>query len=329
MKMYKKVKKEVKMKKAISLITSGLLYVSLVNAGEIDMLLDKLVEKEIISGYEASEIKYEGEEKTRFEISNRLHRTLPLWLQSITIGGDIRIRHEEIDNDNINYIRSRERIRARVYLNTKINEKVYGNIGFATGEDDNPKSTNQTFMKNFSKKEIYLDYAYFEYYPLSFLLIMGGKMKNPLWMTNDMIFDSDINPEGYFVKIEKSFTSSFYSYISGGRFFLNEIKDNSRDPYLVFSQLYLNLRDEESIKRMSFSFSFHDFRNIKNSKLLDYTTKTNSTPLPSTTTYKYDYDVISFDGEAGYLIQNPLKIPFTPLSISYFSINANYIKFLS
>ncbi|MEF3279551.1 MAG: putative porin [Elusimicrobiota bacterium] len=313
------------MKKLVSFFII-VVYSACLNSSEIDILLDKLVEKGVISGYEASEVKYEGSEQTVFEITNRLHKTLPLWLQSISLGGDIRIRHEEIDNDDVSYIRSRERIRARAYLNAKASDKVYANIGFATGEDDNPKSTNQTFTKNFSKKGVYLDYAYFEYYPFSFLTFLAGKMKNPLWMTNDMIFDGDINPEGYFLKAEKAFNSNFSLFLGAGRFNLNEIKDNSNDPYLLFSQTYLKLRDEENFKKLKFAFSFYDFKDVKNSKLLDYATKTNSTPLPSTTTYKYDYDVISLDLLLESNIQNNIKIPFTPLSINYIAINANYVK---
>jgi len=89
--------------KKIRLITIIIFSLSTLWGGEIDILLDKLVDENILTGSEAQEIRYETQEKVKKEISLGTHKTLPLWLHNITLGGDIRIRYQKDDNKNITY----------------------------------------------------------------------------------------------------------------------------------------------------------------------------------------------------------------------------------
>jgi hypothetical protein len=103
-------------------------------AGEIDILLDRLVEKNVLSGAEAQEIRYETEEEVKKEISRSQHRTLPIWLQNITFGGDLRLRYQNENNFNLSYNRQRFRLRTRLYINAKVNENLFAYTQIATGE---------------------------------------------------------------------------------------------------------------------------------------------------------------------------------------------------
>jgi hypothetical protein len=298
---------------------------TVISAGELDPLLDKLVEKDVISGVDAIEIKSESEEKMKNEISQKLNNVLPLWMQTVTIGGDLRFRHEVNDDENNSYIRRRDRIRMRVSLDSKVNNKVYAYIRIASGENSDLRSTNQTLSGNFEKKSVWLDYAYFDYFPFEFLSVSAGKIKNSIWTTNDMIWDADINTEGYSVSLRKSFSSTFAADIRGGRFILDEIKDKS-DPEILYSQIHFKTSNDEQNFSFESGFAYYDFKNIKGKKLLKYSSLTNSSALSSTTTYRYDYNVYSFDNEIGYTLLNPIRIPLTGLSINYLSANANYVK---
>ena len=72
-------------------------------------------------------------------------------------------------------------------------------VGFrlATGSEDGITSTNQTMTGSFDLKEFSVDRAYAKYSPkqVEGLTVIGGKMANPFFHT-DMVWDSDVNPEG-------------------------------------------------------------------------------------------------------------------------------------
>ena len=168
-----------KIKKVI-LVTITIFSLSTLWGGEIDILLDKLVDKNILTGSEAQEIRYETQEEVKKEISLGTHKTLSSWLQNITLGGDIRIRYQKDDNKNLTYKRERFRERVRLYLNSKVNENLSVYTGIATGKNTDPRSTNQTFKENFAKRNIYLDYGYLEYFLHPTLSFNAGRIKQAI-----------------------------------------------------------------------------------------------------------------------------------------------------
>ncbi len=59
------------------------------------------------------------------------------------------------------------------------------------------RSSNQTLDGNYSRKNIYLDQAYFDWKFASWGNLMGGKMRIPFVRTGqEQFYDGDINPEG-------------------------------------------------------------------------------------------------------------------------------------
>ncbi len=119
------------------------------------------------------------------------------WLDNLNFFADLRLRYEgqflEGGKD-----RHRARYRLRFgFAHTWLDEQLEAAFRLASGNLDDPTSTNQTFGGYFDRDEIGIDWAFARYRPdaIEGLTVTGGKMKNPLVHTN-MIWDSDVSPEG-------------------------------------------------------------------------------------------------------------------------------------
>lgn len=210
-------------------------------AGEIDLLLNKLVEKGILSAGEAQQIATETKEQIKTEIAQAKLETLPTWVQTFKLKGDFRARYqyEERKGANLNLgtttARDRGRIRLRVGAEAKVFDKAKVHFGLATGNDSDPRSTNQTFGESFAKRAVWIDYAYGEYTPWSWASFKIGRMKNPMWEPTDMLWDTDINPEGLAINLAKKLNSYVDIYMNSGVFVLDE-NANASDPWMYVFQ---------------------------------------------------------------------------------------------
>jgi hypothetical protein len=117
------------------------------------------------------------------------------WASRVSWRADLRYRHENVDAEEAATDQTRQRIRARLALTSRINETLTGTIGLATGGTD-PRSTNQTLGDGNSRKDIALDLAYVDWTPASGLVLSFGKMPQPWYKASGMFFDGDITPEG-------------------------------------------------------------------------------------------------------------------------------------
>ena len=159
----------------------------------------------------------------------------------IKLKGDIRLRYQS-ETKILNGDRVRNRIRVRLGGQSDISEKSKVKIGIATGSDDS-RSTNQTFENSFQSPDIRLDYAYIESKLTKDWSVLGGKMKNPLWRPSDLLWDSDINPDGVGVRYK-----SERWFINGGYFLLDEISNSPNDPGLIAVQKGINLKSGSKTK---------------------------------------------------------------------------------
>ena len=124
------------------------------------------------------------------------------WSERTSIGGDFRLRHEGFFQDDTR-ARQRLRFRARLALDTEINEDVHFGIRLASGDLGNPISTNQTMTDLLTTKPINLDRAFLTYSPSNAVTIGGGKFGLPVTRTQ-MTFDSDLNWEGVYQQFRKT-----------------------------------------------------------------------------------------------------------------------------
>jgi hypothetical protein len=120
--------------------------------------------------------------------------------RQIEFSGDLRYRHETINDDAATTERNRHRIRARFGMDADLGEDLSVGIVLATGAS-NPVSANQSLDGGFTRKDIGFDRAFFAWDINDELTMRGGKMGIPMFRPggNHLIFDSDLNPEGLFL----------------------------------------------------------------------------------------------------------------------------------
>jgi hypothetical protein len=149
------------------------------------------------------------------------------WAAKTQFKGDVRFREETVHNDGVpnNKDQDRQRIRARLGAYTEINSQVDTGIRIATGSNDDARSTNQDLNNYFDKKSIWLDQGYIDYHPdaIKNLHLVGGKMPQQWVSMGDIIWDSDINPEGLAVTYKYPLSGSTELFGSAGHYTL---KDN-------------------------------------------------------------------------------------------------------
>ncbi|MFJ2711964.1 putative porin [Pseudomonas sp. NPDC087346] len=149
------------------------------------------------------------------------------WAAKTQFKGDVRFREETVHNDGVpnSKDQDRQRIRARLGAYSEINPQVDTGIRIATGSSDDARSTNQDLNNYFDKKQIWLDLGYVDYHPdaIKNLHLIGGKMNQPWVSMGDIIWDSDINPEGLAVTYKYPLNGSTELFGSAGHYTL---KDN-------------------------------------------------------------------------------------------------------
>src|SRR5713226_1817118 len=116
-----------------------------------------------------------------------------------TFSGDVRLRDEPFIGgpSNLSQVRNRERFRLRFNVNAKFNDDISGGFSVASGDLNDPISTNQTTNQFFTRKPFTIDRAFVTYTPHQFkpLALTGGKFAYP-WYRTELTWDNDLNPEG-------------------------------------------------------------------------------------------------------------------------------------
>lgn len=304
-------------------------------AGELDILLDRLVEKNVIDPGEAQEIRIETQEEVKKEISQQRHSTLPMWIQAMKLRGDVRLRYQFNDNRNKTYNQHRGRYRLRFFVDAKVNEKVYMGFGFASGSSADPRSTNQTFTDNNGKKNLYIDYVFAEYNANDSLALTAGRTKNPLWMTHDMLWDTDVNMEGLSARLNHPLNYNWQLFTNAGFIMLNESSGDPQDPYMLFAQPGLSWRDTDGVWDFKAGAAVYAFRHVKHSAALSHRPSTAEGYQQANTLvsgkYKYGYDVVTPEFELNVNILEPIPMPVLALfgyDVTYAGLFGSQIKAL-
>ena len=113
--------------------------------------------------------------------------------------GDFRLRDEPFFGgpSDQSQVRNRERFRLRVNATAKLNDDINGGFTLASGDINDPISTNQTTNQFYTRKSIAIDKAFVNYNPhqVKPLTLTGGKFAYP-WYNTELTWDKDLNPEG-------------------------------------------------------------------------------------------------------------------------------------
>lgn len=291
---------------AIMAVFSILLGGNAVLAGEIDLLVDKLVEKGVLTQGEAQQLVTETREEVRKENAAGKNESLPKWIQTTKFSGDVRIRYQGETKTGSKH-RDRGRFRLRYGFETRPNDQMKVGFRMASGENktSGPEqtSTNQSFTNTFQNKHVWIDQAYVEYTPFSltdmFILkdmkLTGGKFANPFY-TTEVVWDSDINSEGGVVKFTPVI-GTVDTFLTIGFFPLGESSSDSNDPKLY--ALQAGLAPKIAGRGSKFAAGLYSYDDIKgmawNTYSANYTPTVNNTLDGSN--LKYDYNILELVGE--------------------------------
>ncbi len=287
----------------------------------VDALMNKLVEKGILTEKEVRELKEEIAADEKLVREEGYKQSLPSWIQNTNIKGDFRLRHEYSKrNDSSDQDRSRGRIRYRLGFETKINDQTKVAAGLASN-GGSPRSTNQTFTDAFAKSAVNLDYAYAEFKPYSWLSMTGGKMKIPFWEAGDLLWDTDITPEGGALNLNMNTLPNLTTFFNMGAFVLDESAADQTDPYFLVFEPGFQLKTADESADLKFALASYLFSDGAQKSVLD----NRSSPTTNTVNagmYEYKYNVINPNVEFG--LNNPFSS--SPIAIPRIAIFGEYVN---
>jgi hypothetical protein len=157
------------------------------------------------------------------------------WVEKIKLSGDFRFRYENIDREEQGATRNRNRIRARLRVDTEVNDEWDAIFRIATAETDSElddglakgsTSTNQTLTREFKQKNLWLDWAYADYHPASRpgLNALMGKMGTPFYKPakQQLVWDNDLAWEGGALNYKLPINDKDTLLLNGGGYWLRE-----------------------------------------------------------------------------------------------------------
>jgi hypothetical protein len=243
--------------------------------------------------------------------------------------GDFRLRyqydHTKLSAGGAASDQQRARIRLRLGTEAKVNDKLKVGVGISTGTTTDPRSTNITLGNSSAKKSIVLDYAYAEYAPKPWVTLFGGKFKNPLWEPGDLIWDTDITPEGGAAQFTYKLNPQTSLFANTGVLIVGSTAADSTDdadPVMYTVQTGLNQSLFDSNVNLKGAVSYYGFTGTKNKALTGSAgTNTNTTGTATGLLLK-DYKNIT------PAIEIAIKEPFKRigLSLPYFAVFGEYVK---
>jgi len=201
------------------------------HAQSSDALIDKLVDKGILTADEAKDLRVQSDNDFRTALAAK--SGMPDWVTSYKVYGDFRARYDQVSstqNDTKFVERDRYRFRLRAGLIISMQDNL--EVGFSLTSGDpassgnfnnagNPNSNNTTLQDNGTKKNVYIDTAYGKWTPLNsdgwLLSATFGKMYNPLQFS-PMVFDNDWTPEGVALQSGYTFNDQQALLVNGAAF---------------------------------------------------------------------------------------------------------------
>ena len=184
---------------------------------------------------------------------------------------------------NVNENRNQYLLRMRFALDFQMDDNFTSGFRIATGNNNNPVSTNQGMGVansatqgqggNFSKYAIWLDRAFIRY-DYDFQDVIGatawvGRFDNPFFSTR-LIWDDDLGFDGAALTLKADVTDTFQPYITGGAFVVYNTDFNfssnqpskfpSTDKYLFAAQTGFEweIADDWTWKTGAAIYAFHN-----------------------------------------------------------------------
>lgn len=182
----------------------------------------------------------------------------------LSFSGDIRYRNESFDVEYVERNRNRDRVRARLNANYRVNDTVTGVFGIATGGTD-PRSSNQTLTDQNSRKDFELDLAYVQWAPNASWRVTAGKQRYSWQRSPSLFFDGDVNPEGIAVNYAKGnlFAGVFYDWLAERALsFSNVTTGTNTDSILYGAQIGYRIPVSDAV-RLTVAGTYFDFDGVQ------------------------------------------------------------------
>ena len=276
--------------------------VSSAYAGEVDLLVQKLVEKGVLSPNEAQIMMDETRQDVAKQNAKGANDMLPSWVQTTKLKGDLRLRYQTQQKKSATStggtVRNRGRVRYRLGVEAKPNEKVTVAAGLSSAEknaasatttSDDSRSTNVTMQNGFNRGDVRLDYAYADYKYNSSLRMIGGKYNalgtGYLWYTSDMLWDSDINQEGASVHADFARVLMGDAFVNAGYWALDESSSSASDLGMYYAQAGMVFEPVEPIT-FKLAGTFYGLQGDDTGSVLDGSSSGNTL---GSSKYLYDF----------------------------------------
>ncbi|MFT5170923.1 MAG: hypothetical protein ACI9BD_000695, partial [Candidatus Marinamargulisbacteria bacterium] len=150
---------------------------------------------------------------------------LELFNSDLVLNGDFQVRYqtEKKEADSQRHVNSQMRL--RLGGEAKVSEETTVFFGMASG-GANARSASHAFTTAFQSPDMRVDYAYAKLNQGRGLDILAGKMKQPLWMVSDLLWDWDIRPDGLFFKSFTDYKGANW-FVNAGYLTMGEIVDQT------------------------------------------------------------------------------------------------------
>ncbi|MDA2910427.1 putative porin [Nitrospiraceae bacterium AH_259_D15_M11_P09] len=246
----------------------------------------------------------EREKRLKDAITNidTRHTKKGSWVDSVVWSGDLRLRHGQFWRYGIGAVgndRSRQRFRLRFGPKMKIQDFTL-EVRLVSGSDSQV-STNQSFDEAFSSKPIQIDRVYVAWNPAFYkpMTLTGGKMKNPFKTnyTRDVLFDSDVTPEGFAEQFRWRINRVIRLFADFGQFVLDEDATDERDQWLFAYQGGVEAKLRNS--KLRIAVGFYDAINLDAGGINEPTFQqfnSRTTAQDKTAAYVNDYNVLNLNG---------------------------------
>jgi hypothetical protein len=293
----------------------------------------------------------------------------PEWAQRIRFYGDMRVRYEgdffpkgnnpfspvnynainsgspyDLNSGffwptyNVDKDRNRARLRARLGMEADLFDGFTAGLRIASGENNSPVSTNQTFGANggnFSKYSLWLDRAFIKYSLWSDLTFYAGRFDNPFFTATDLVYYNELGFDGFAAQAKYEITPGITPFAVAGAFpiFNTDFnvgsnldlanptgveKATSHDKFMLGAQVGSNFHPVPEVEFI-FGAAYYDFTNVQGE--LSSPCLANSTSVVCST----DLTRPSFAQKGNTymairnLVVDPNKVPADP-SFQYFGL---------
>jgi len=138
----------------------------------------------------------------------------------LKVSGDLRLRGQADLSDSDGKNRLSAQVRGRLGATFKLNERITLGARLATGDRNDPNSTDVQLSNWLDNFEVSLDMAYTQF-NFGDLTVYGGKFPQPFVRT-ELVWDGDVNPQGIAAVWKKPLPNGGSLRMSGLGFIVDE-----------------------------------------------------------------------------------------------------------